>query len=187
MSEEKHNSEGKQISGGTIKKIFQNPDVLKRVIVGLVGFAVIILVFGIGVKIGALKAGYSYRWAENYHKNFGGPKGGFMDDWRKFPAEDFISGHGAFGEIIKIEDNDLVIAAKGRENVEKIIVMNQDTAITRGRETIKASELKVGDYATIIGSPNKEGQIEAKLIRVFSEDRPARLPYKLPSRPMPFF
>src|SRR3989344_915458 len=112
-----------------MKKIFENPDILKWVIIGLAGFVALILVFGAGVKVGALKARYSYKWAESYHKNFGGPRGGFFGDWRQFPAGDFISGHGAFREIIK-------------------------------------EGLKVGDRAVIIGSPNEEGQIEAKMIRI---------------------
>ncbi len=166
MTEEKqHNPEASASwrSDGADKKIFQNPDVLKWIIVGLSGFVIIVLIFGIGVRVGISKARYSYRWTESYHKNFAGPKGGFLGDWRRFPAGDFISGHGAFGEIIEIKDNGFVI--KDRENIEKFVVTNQDTTITKGRETIK-NGLKVGDCAVIIGSPNDDGQIEAKLIRV---------------------
>lgn len=171
MNEEKHN-----------KNYFKNPDTLKWIIVGFVGFVVLMLVFGAGVKVGTIKARYSYKWAENYHKNFAGPRGGFVGDWRRFPAGDFISGHGAFGEIIEIKDNSFVI--KGRENVEKVIVTDEETAITKGRETIKDG-LKVGDRVVIIGSPNEAGQIEAKLIRVFDENSP-RLPMRH-GRSLPFF
>ncbi len=139
-------------------------DALKWVIVGLAGLAAVVLIFGAGVFVGGMKARFSYRWAESYHKNFAGPRGGFLDDWRKFPAGDFISGHGAFGEIIEIKDNGFVI--KGRENIEKVVIINQETTIAKGRETIKDG-LKVGDRVVIIGSPNDEGQIEARLIRLF--------------------
>lgn len=165
-----------------IKKIFQNPDVLKWITIGLVGFIFIILVFGAGVKVGTLKARYSYQWADNYHKNFAGPRGGFLGDWRRFPAGDFISGHGAFGEIIELNNSGFVI--KGREDVEKVVITNQDTTVTKGRETIKDG-LKVGDQVVIIGSPNEEGQIEAKFIRVFNEDDSKQLPARL--RPTPLF
>ena len=164
----------------TIKKFFQNRDVLKWVIIGLASFVILVLVFGAGVKVGTLKARYSYRWADNYHKNFAGPRGGFLGDWQKFPAGDFISGHGAFGEIIEMKDNGFVI--KGRENVEKVINTNQETTITKGRETIKDG-LGVGDRVVIIGSPNDEGQIEAKLIRVFDEKV---MPYEQDARRIPF-
>src|SRR3989344_8606126 len=150
MSEEKITPmhPDKSEAAGQVKKLFRNRDVLKWVIIGLAGFVVLVLVFGAGVKVGTFKARYSYRWADNYHKNFAGPRGGFLGDWQKFPAGDFISGHGAFGEIIEIKDNGFVI--KGRENVEKVIIIDEDTTITKGREAIK-SWLKVGDRVVIIG------------------------------------
>ncbi|TSC53659.1 MAG: hypothetical protein LiPW39_149, partial [Parcubacteria group bacterium LiPW_39] len=52
-------------------------------------------------------------------------------------------------------------------DVEKIILISEKTTIEKGRETIKKEELKAGDRVVIIGSPNEQGQIEAKLIRVF--------------------
>lgn len=163
MSKEKYN-----------KKLPQNSDILKWIIFGLVGFIIVILIFGTGVKVGALKARYSYQWADNYHKNFAGPRGGFLEDWRKFPAGDFIGGHGAFGEIIELNGAGFVI--KGRGDVEKVIVTAEDTVIKRGRETIEDG-LQVGDRVTIIGSPNAEGQIKAKLIRIFNGDE-AQKPHK---------
>src|SRR3989338_4980905 len=80
-----------RIATGQVKKFFQNRDVLKWVIIGLAGFVILVLVFGAGVKVGTLKARYSYRWADNYHKNFAGPRGGFLGDWQRFPAGDFIA------------------------------------------------------------------------------------------------
>lgn len=162
------------------KKI--NRDILKWVVIGLVGLVVVVLIFGTGMVVGGMRARFSYRWAENYHKNFAGPRGGFFSDWKNFPRGEFIEGHGAFGEIIEIKDNGFVV--KGRENIEKVAITNQDTTIIKGRETIK-NGLKVGDRVVIIGSPNDEGQIEAKLIRVFDGETKG-LPYKR-LRPIPFF
>jgi len=64
-----------------------------------------------------------------------------------------------------MKDNGFVI--KSRENVEKVIITAEDTTITKGQETIKDG-LKVGDRVVIIGSPDEQGQIEAKLIRLFN-------------------
>jgi len=147
------------------KKI--NRDTLKWIIIGLAGFVIIVLVFGAGMFIGGMKARFSYRWAENYHKNFAGPRSGFFGDWRKLPPfpGDFIESHGTFGEIIKINDSDFVI--KGRNDMEKVVIITKDTLIKKGMTTIKKDELKVGDNVVVIGSPNEQGQIEAKLIRIF--------------------
>jgi hypothetical protein len=147
------------------KKI--NRDTLKWIIIGLAGFVVVGLIFGAGMFVGEMKARFSYRWAENYHKMFAGPRAGFFGDWRQLPPfpGDFLESHGTFGEIIKIEGNNLVV--KGRENIEKIILVQENTSIKSGFKDIKISDLKVGDMIVIIGSPNEQGQIEAKLIRVF--------------------
>jgi len=147
-------------------KIKINRDILKWVVIGLASFAVIVLIFGTGMVVGGMKAKFSYRWAENYHENFAGPKDGFLGDWRKKPLMpgEFIEGHGAFGEIIELKDNGFVI--KGRGDVEKIVIITKDTAIKEGRKTVKDG-LEVGDYVVIIGSSNEEGQIKAKLIRIF--------------------
>ncbi|MBU0476936.1 hypothetical protein KKB68_02950, partial [Patescibacteria group bacterium] len=141
---------------------------LKWIIIGLVGFIVVVLVFGVGIFVGETKARFSYSWAESYHKNFGGPKAGILGDWRGLPLGpgDFIEGHGAFGEIIKINGSDFVI--KGRNDVEKIIIITEDAVIKKGRETVGKDELKISDRVVIIGSPNEEGKIEAKLIRIFN-------------------
>jgi len=157
MSEEKQNN----------KK--ENADFLKKLVIVLVGLTIIVLIFGAGMIVGGMKARFSYRWAESYHQNFAGPKQGFFGDWRARPPMpgDFIESHGTFGEIIKINDSDLVV--RGQNNVEKIILITEKTIIEKERNTIKKEDLKVGDKIVIIGSPNDQGQIEAKLIRVFDE------------------
>lgn len=132
------------------------------VTVGIAAVLVLVTVFGLGMFVGVQKARFSYRWAEQYHRHFGGPRGGFM---RNFIGRDFIDGHGVFGKILKIEDNTLIV--KSREDVEKSIVVSDQTTIKRGRETIKVSDLKVDDIIVVIGSPTDTGQIKAKMIRVF--------------------
>lgn len=168
----------------TIKNFFQNRDVLKWIIIGLAGFVVLILVFGAGVKVGTIKAKYSYRWAENYHRNFGGPRGGFFGDLKSFPQGEFINAHGVFGSIIKIEGNTIITKAKD-DDVEKTVLVSDSTIIQKGRERVKLPDLKVDEDIVVIGSPNEEGQIEAKLIRVFDGETKG-LPYKR-SRSIPFF
>lgn len=166
-------NEGKQ------KKL--NSDIIKWVIAGLLGFVVILLIFSVGMQVGGAKARFSYKWADNYHKNFAGPRTGFLSNWRSFPHGDFIGGHGAFGEIIElngfsvtstdtgsaeIAENAFII--RGRGDVEKIIVISGETILKKGRQTIDRDGLKIGDGVVIIGSPNEDGQIEARLIRVFN-------------------
>lgn len=152
------------------KKMPQMPhDGLKWILIGIAGLVIIVLVFAVGIFIGGAKARFSYRWAENYQQNFAGPRQGFLGDWRGMPSMpmpgDFIESRGAFGEIIKINDADFVM--KGRDNVEKVILIDQDTVIEQAGNTLKKEDLKVGDSVVVIGSPNEQGQILAEFIRVF--------------------
>lgn len=145
-------------------KIFRSKT-LKIALLALGAFIVLLLVFQAGMAVGFRKANFSFRWAENYHQNFAGPRGGFFGDFRRdFEGKDFIEAHGVFGSIIKIDDSTLVV--KGANNIEKTVLLKDDTTIERLRETIKPSDLKVDDNVVVIGSPNDSGQIEAKLIRV---------------------
>ena len=147
----------------------KNQDFLKFIVIALACFTALFLIFGAGMAIGGMKARFSYKWAESYHKNFAGPKNGFFNNWQKTPPMpgDFIEGHGAFGEIIEINENGFVI--KGRGEMEKVIVTTNDTIIKKGAETIE-NNLEVGCRIVVVGEPNQDGQIEAKLIRIFDEE-----------------
>ena len=46
------------------------------VIVVILGLALLIGTFSFGMAVGYRKAKFSYAWGENYHRNFGGPRGG---------------------------------------------------------------------------------------------------------------
>ena len=143
-------------------KLLPQSKILKYVLWGIGFLIILLLVFKAGEFVGFRKAAFSYRWGEHYYRNFAGPRGGFPDDLR---GRDFLMSHGIFGSIIKIDGSTLIV--KGSDNVEKTILVSDETTVTNRRETIKISDLKVDDRIAIIGSPNEQGQIEAKLIRVF--------------------
>ena len=169
MFENKQNTEEKKISNGSGEKKHQ--DVLKWVIVGISVFIVIVLIFSAGIMVGGMKARFSYRWAENYHKNFAGPREGFFGNWQGAPSlpGDFIEGHGVFGQIIKINvstSSGTTLAIKGNDGVEKIVLIKDDTTFEKFRDKVKIADLKVDDYIVVIGEPNDSGQIEAKFIRI---------------------
>lgn len=136
-------------------------------IVAAIGVAIILLaVFQLGMFVGFKKATYSFRWADSYHRTFGGPRGGFLRD---FEGRDFISGHGSAGFIAKIDGVNLIV--KGQDGAEKILTMTSSTTIMRGRDVIASDKLKVDDRIVSVGSPNADGSIEAKIIRVFDRSQ----------------
>lgn len=137
-----------------------------HVIVVILGLALLLGTYSVGMAVGFRKAKFSFAWGENYHKNFGGPRGGFLRDAeRDFSGSDFIDAHGTFGQIIK-KDGDLIIV-KGKDNIEISVITGDKTTINKSRKSINALDLKIDDRIIIIGDPNNQGQIEAKFIRVF--------------------
>ncbi len=154
-----------------IKKIFSWPDrqikPLKTALLILLISITILLIFQAGKIVGFKKANFSYQWGENYYKNFAGPRNGQM---KGFMEKDFMGAHGVFGTIIEIKNSSLVI--KGQDNLEKIVLLKGDTVINRLQKTVKLSDLKLDDKVVIIGSPDNEGQIEARLIRILPKDFP---------------
>ena len=136
---------------------------LKIAIKSLACFIILGFVFGLGVFVGTKKADFSFRWADQYHRNFGGPQGGFFGEFSGM-GDDFTNSNGVFGQIIKIDAGSITI--KDKDNVEKIVLVNSETSIVIQRNKIKLSDLKVGDNAIVIGAPNANGQIDGELIRV---------------------
>lgn len=143
-----------------INKFFQSK-IFLGIIIGILAFMVLLVVFKAGMIVGIRKADFSCRWSDNYHNNFGGPKNGFL---KGIGDKDFIDANGVSGQIIKIDGSN--IAIKGRDNVEKIISVDDSTVIVRFKDTIKIANLKVDDYIVVIGEPNDSGQIIAKFIRI---------------------
>ncbi len=142
-----------------IKKVFESKVSTKILII--IGLAIVaMLIFSAGIFVGFHKAGFGRDWGENYERNFGMRSGGMM-----FGRDNFPNSHGAVGKILKIE-SPTIIVQDTKDNTEKIILIKDDTRIQKMMTNITANDLVVNDYIVVIGSPNSQGQIEAKLIRV---------------------
>jgi hypothetical protein len=157
----------------SIKKMFESKKVL--FIASILGVLIIIsLIFQAGVYVGFQKASFGRDWGENYGRNFGMMRGdgrdliGGMRNQKNFP-----NAYGAVGKILKIELPTIIVQDK--DGTEKVVLIKDDTGIRLMKEDIKASILKIDDFIVVIGSPNTEGQIEAKLIRLMPADMPLGL------------
>lgn len=156
-------------------KLFQSKT-LKLVILIIAILIFALLIFRLGVMVGFEKANFSYKWGENYHNNFAGPKHGFMANMQNndFENRDFVDSHGTFGQIMKIDNSNIIL--KSKDNLEKNILVKNDTSIMRFRDSIKVSDLKISDYIVVIGDSNNSGQIEARLIRIMPDPNIANRP-----------
>lgn len=145
-----------------VKKVFKSKAF--RVFLYCLGFIVVAsFIFKAGVFVGFQKASFGRNWGDNYSRNFGmtprGPRS-MMEDFDNLPNP-----HGAIGKIVKIDESSVVVV-DDKDKTEKVILINSDTKIFKMRESIMKENLAVGDFLVVIGNPNKDGQIEAKLIRL---------------------
>lgn len=143
-----------------LNKFFQSKGFKLSVLI-ICGLIIVLAAFWAGLFIGFRQARFSFAWGENYHRNFGGPGQMMPPDLN---ARNFIPPHGVFGKVIKIDGSTLVI--KGSDGMEKLVIVNENTAIQEFRDQVQLNDLKVDDEIVVIGEPNDSGQIEAKLIRL---------------------
>ncbi|HET8575217.1 MAG TPA: hypothetical protein VFM02_03560 [Candidatus Paceibacterota bacterium] len=134
----------------------------RGIMIGLVVAIFLFALFQFGVFVGYQKAHFSGRLGDNYRKNFENAHQGDPGDF--FGGRMLPGGHGASGEIVSIALPKLVIA--GPNNLEKTVVVNDETLVREFRNAIKTSDLKVGDHVVVLGTPDDQGQVNAKFIRV---------------------
>lgn len=142
-----------------MKKIFYSLR-SKKILFGVGAFIIILLSFQAGMMVGFHKAASSYRFGDNYYHEFEGRdhERGFINNER------FPDSHGAMGRIVSVHLPSLVIADP--YNTEKVVLLSSDTVVRRFRNTLPQAALTVNDFIVAIGSPNENGEIEAKLIRL---------------------
>ncbi len=125
-----------------IKKLSQKisgSKTIKVIIFTVIFLGILSLVFQAGIFVGFHKAGFIYR-------------------------SEFRGGHGAVGKIVKIDLP--ILTMLGSDNIEKTILIDDDTNIRMTRDVLSANKLTIDQYITVLGSPNDDGQIVAKFIRI---------------------
>ncbi|MDD4830548.1 MAG: hypothetical protein WC322_03530 [Candidatus Paceibacterota bacterium] len=158
-----------------ITKFFQSK-LFQGILIGIGIFLIFLFVFKVGMVVGAKKAEFSGDWSDNYHRNFAGPKGGFLNN---FQDRDFMEANGVFGQIINIEDANIIV--KGKNNIEKVVLFEEGTTtIKKFQKDLSLADLNTNDSVVIIGEPNSEGQIQARLIRVMPPIPQSQHPQKNP-------
>ncbi|MDP3794105.1 MAG: hypothetical protein Q8R07_05165, partial [Candidatus Uhrbacteria bacterium] len=130
----------------------------KYILTILVSLGALILLLGAfsaGVHVGERRIRH---WLFNPHQNFRGGRSPF--ERPLFPA-----GHGVFGKILSVSGSILVV--QGKDRVEQDVLVTTSTMIRVGREEGSLANIRVDGQAAVFGSPNDQGQIEARLIRLF--------------------
>lgn len=135
--------------------------VLKEIVIGIAAIVAVLIILFVGINIGEHRARFVGQYGENYQRNFLGPRGGMMGGF--FNQRAPVS-NGAVGEIVSVNLPQLVVS--GPDNLEKTILVGTSTVIRQFQQNLNESQLKTGDFITVLGDPNDQGQIVAKLIRV---------------------
>lgn len=146
-----------------LKKLTESKTLFRFVcIFGVMLIAIII--FQAGAFVGFHKASYSHAWEENYERNFGIMHRGFLTPLGEIP-DSLPNAHGALGKIIKIE-LPIIIIEDSKDKIEKVILISDSTKIRNVQVDATKTDLKVDSDVVVIGTPNAQGQIDAKFIRI---------------------
>ncbi len=137
---------------------------LRRGLLALSGLFVLTLVFGAGFAAG--------RWSTSPFS----AAGPIFRVTRSIASK---SGHGAIGMIQSIDGQKITIQT--RDGKLETILVNDDTRFDKNFEKISFSDIKVSDQIVVIGSPNEEGEIKAKLIGLVDPST-----FRFPGRNIPF-
>ncbi len=121
--------------------------------------------FQLGVFTGYHKASFARDWGDHYGKNFGMEK---PESFKGMMRGDLPMSHGAAGKVLTVTLPTFVIEDK--DGTEKTVTVSTTTIIKSGMQYASSTLLTPNTFVVIIGEPNKNGQIEAKLIRVMPEN-----------------
>ena len=133
------------------------------VVIVLAELIVLLGVFRLGMVIGFRKATFSYRWGENYHQLFGGPRHGWGGE---FGHDDYINSNSVVGSVLQANTSTLTV--RGSNNVETSVVVTPTTVIQKNRQSINVADIQTNDQVVILGTPSSSGQVEAKFIRIIN-------------------
>ena len=151
-----------------LRKHFDGNRKVRVTILVLVIVFVLGVTFKVGEEVGSHRANFTKNWGERYSNNFGS-FGRERDSRFGFGmmGGNFRSVHGAIGKVLTVSSSTIMML-DNNDNIEKSILINKDTVIRNGRDNASTTSLKSDNFVMVIGEPNENGQIVAKLIRVMS-------------------
>ena len=134
---------------------FSSPSWSRLILASLVCIIGLLLAFGIGVKVGERREAHYANWNRHYSDMFHAVHE---------PTTPFA--HGVFGTVLSNTDAGLVI--QGRDQHEQTVVLTSSTAIRADQGIVTVKDLAPNTQVGVFGEANAQGQIEARLIRLFS-------------------
>lgn len=144
----------------TLTKLYTTKSL--RISILIIGILFVLgIVFQVGVFVGYHKASFARTWGDHYGKNFGMEK---PESWGGMMHGKFPNAHGAIGKVLTVTNSTIIVEDK--DGAEKTILLTEKTIIKSGMQTTSATAITPDSFIVALGDPNKEGQIEAKLVRL---------------------
>jgi hypothetical protein len=126
-----------------------------------------LVIFAAGAFVGYRKADFSYRWSDNYYRDFGGPGSPFN---MSHADDNAPTSHGAFGKIVAV--NLPSFAVQGPDEAEKVVIIDSQTIIRSFHNQATTTDIQPGQFVVVIGEPDDNGQIQASLVRIVPSPSP---------------
>jgi hypothetical protein len=129
------------------------------IIVVIAGLIMIIATFEAGRSFGLHEARRVGEWGENYARNFGRPTGPGFGARAPLPG-----GHGAEGTITDVTLPTFRIVDENHP--EETVRVSDGTLIRGSKGNVASTTLATGQNVIILGTPDSQGVINAKFIRI---------------------
>ena len=150
--------------------IKQGDRLFKGLLLGSGSILLLLMVFWLGMMVGEHKAQFTLKWGEKYEDHFGGMKEGKGSGRGLLPKpseKPGIGGHGVAGEILEVGEDSMIVL--GANNLEQVVLIDNDTRVIIGRSFVGLDKVQVGTHAVVIGSPTKDAEIDARMIKIFDK------------------
>lgn len=113
---------------------------------GLLAVGLLLVVtFGLGVLVGEQRAA----------RTLGGA-----------PLPIWLARHGAFGSVAGVDVAGRTIDIHNEEGDRFLVLVNDETLVERYRQRVALSHVKVGERIVVIGRPDGQGRIVARVVRI---------------------
>lgn len=136
----------------------------QKILLGLGTCILLLGTFTLGISIGERRANHMNRWAEGYRRQFEQPRGGMRAPF-PFAPRMMPGGHDVFGKVMSAAGNTIIV--QGKDGIEQHVIASSSTEIRIDRERGSFADIQPDKNIGVFGAPNTNGQVEAKLIRIF--------------------
>lgn len=133
---------------------------LHGMLLGIAVLVVLLAAFEAGMLVGARRVSHFSHWCEQNERMFAPPG----------PAQFFNvpfspDGHGVFGNVLSTSGTSMTV--EGQDGIEHVVIIVGDTLVRRGQDNLTSTDVHPNDHVGVFGDPDDDGDIEAKLIRIF--------------------